>query len=419
MVYQIDLKFNPAKPKIMHLDLNSCFASVEQQANPLLRGKPIAVAAFTSPSGCILAPSVEAKRLGVKTGMRVYEGRLLCPGLIVLPSDPNKYRVVHARLRKLLADYTDKIIPKSIDEFVLDLAETPPWPPSTLEGGIVGIAKDIKRRIKAEVGEWLRVSVGIGPNQFLAKTAAGLHKPDGLDVIDKSNYRVIYQNLTLTDLCGINTHNAARLNRVGIYSVSQFAAASVPLLKSAFESVAGYYWHLRLLGWEVDEVIFSRKSFGNSYALPKPLATEEELAPILSKLVEKASFRMRKSGYTAGGVHLAVVYRDNSFWHRGMRVPEVFAGSDIYRYAWRLLQICPYRKPVRNLAVSCFDLKERGAVQLVLFEDVLKKGKLIRAMDKINDRFGDFVITPALMLGTKDNVPDRISFGGLDKINLE
>jgi len=407
----LELSFNPAEPTVMHLDLNSCFASVEQQANPLLRGKPIAVAAYVSPGGCILAPSIEAKTYGVKTGMRVKEGKLLCPNLIVLPSDPNKYREVHLRFRRLLSDYTDKVTPQSIDEFVLELDSSP-----VIQAGLASVGGEIKQRIKKEIGDWLRISVGIGPNRFLAKTAAGLHKPDGLDTIEKHNYQKIYEGLKLTDLCGISTHNAARLNRVGIFTVLQFAKADVQTLHSAFGSINGYYWYLRLRGWEIDDVDFGRKSFGNSYALPKPFITEAELAPILSKLVEKATHRMRRAGYSASGVHLAIVYRDGSYWHRGMTVPEVFAGSDIYRYAWQILDHCPHRKPVGNLAVSCFNLREQGSTQLVLFENVLKKKRLVKAIDKLNERYGDYVITPAIMLGTKDSVPDRISFGGVREL---
>lgn len=391
----------------MHLDLNSCFASIEQQDNPLLRGKPIAVAAYVSPGGCLLATSIEAKTYGVKTGMRVREGRLLCPNLIVLPSDPEKYRRVHLQFRHLLSDYANVVVPKSIDEFVLSLCP-----------GIdqISIAKEIKQRIKNEIGDWLRVSIGIGPNRFLAKTAAGLHKPDGLDTIDKNNYQKIYASLALTDLCGINTANAARLNRVGIFTTSQFATATIQTVHSAFGSIAGRYWYLRLRGWEIDDVEFNRKSFGNSYALPKPLITNEELAPILSKLVEKASYRMRRAGFTASGVHLAVVYRDGGYWHQGLTVPEIFVGSDVYRYAWRLLARCPYRKPVRNLAVSCFNLRKQNSTQLVLFENIQKKRKLTQAIDKMKRRYGDYVITPAIMLGTAENVPDRISFGGIREL---
>ena len=138
------LYFNPKRSSIMHIDLNSCFASVEQQANPLLRGKPVVVAAYTTPSGCILASSVEAKRLGIKTGMRVKEGKLLCKGLVVLPSDPWKYRNVHLKLRDLLNSYSSEVVPKSIDEFVLNLEGYPALAARSMEQ----IAREIKNRIK-------------------------------------------------------------------------------------------------------------------------------------------------------------------------------------------------------------------------------------------------------------------------------
>lgn len=395
----------------MHLDLNSCFASIEQQVNPLLRGKPIAVAAYVSPGGCLLAASVETKTYGVKTGLRVKEGKLLCPHLIVLPSDPDKYRQVHLKFGKLLSDYTALVVPKSIDEFVLDLSDF-------VDSGISleAVAKQIKQRIKNEIGDWLTVSVGLGPNRFLAKTAANLHKPDGLDVINKNNYQNIYKYLALTDICGISGANTARLNRVGIFSVTQFAAANIQTLRSAFSSIAGYYWYLRLRGWEIDAVEFSRKSYGNSYALPKPLATEADLTPILAKLVEKTSYRLRQGGYTACGVHLAIVYRDGTYWHKGLTVPEIFASNDVYRYIRQLLQSCRTAKPVRNLAVSCFNLRKQDTTQLVLFENILKKKKLGHAVDKIKRRYGQYAIASALTLPAKDNIPDRIAFGGVREL---
>ena len=182
MAYPTELFFNPKPSTVMHIDLNSCFATVEQQANPHLRGKPIAVAAYDSPSGCIIAPSVEAKLLGIKVGMRVKDGRLLCPNLIIHEPDPWKYRNVHLALKKIISNYTNNFYPKSIDEFVLDLEGYPAF-----SLGMTNIAKEIKRRIKKEVGEWLTVSVGISTNRFLAKTASGLNKPDGLDEINSQN----------------------------------------------------------------------------------------------------------------------------------------------------------------------------------------------------------------------------------------
>jgi DNA polymerase-4 len=412
MGYPTELGFNPKPSTIMHLDLNSCFATIEQQANPHLRGKPVAVAAYTTPSGCIIAPSVEAKRYGIKVGMRVKDGKLIYPGLIVVAPDPWKYRNVHLSLRRVISDYTDKFMPKSIDEFVLNLEGYPCY-----EKGMSAVASEIKKRIKKEIGDWITVSVGIAPNRFLAKTAACLHKPDGLDEINRYNFKEIYGKLALTGLCGIKTRNAARLNAMGIYSVLDFYKAPYFRLKAAFESILGYYWYLRLRGWEIDEVTFARRSYGNSFALPRPLVGAEELSPILSKLVCKMASRFRRAGYKAQGVHLAVVFRDWSHWHKGVTTPKVlFDSRDIYKVALGLLIDCPYKKPVRELAVSVFNLKNESCLQLELFDDAERKERMVAAIDRVNRRWGDFVITPARMLNSKGLVIDRIAFGGVKEL---
>lgn len=407
-----NLNFNPAPSTIMHIDLNSCFASIEQQANPYLRGKPVAVAAYTTPSGCILAPSVEAKRYGISTGMRVKDGKAIYPNLIIIPADPWKYRNVHLALRKIMAGYTSDFNPKSIDEFVLNIAGHP-----AIARGIWKVGREIKERIKTEVGEWLTVSVGIAPNRFLAKTASSLNKPDGLDEIRKTNHLEIYKSLKLTDLCGIKGRNAAKLNSMGIYTVLDFYNASVWKLKAAFNSILGYYWYMRLHGFEIDDVEFGRRSYGNSYALPKPLVTPEELAPILSKLVTKMGSRLRNAGFKARGVHLAISYRDGSFWHKGVTYSKVFFDSrDIYKEAFKILFLSPFKLPVRNLAVSCFGLLRSEKTQLELFDDIENKEKLVKAVDKVNDRWGNYVVAPARMFSASENVPDRVAFGNVKEL---
>lgn len=410
-----EMNFNPKPSTIMHLDLNSCFATIEQQANPLLRGKPIAVAAYTTASGCIVAPSVEAKRFGIKVGMRVKDGKILCPNLIVLSPDPWKYRNVHLALRKIVSTYTGDFSPKSIDEFVLNMEGCP-----VFQRGMFNVAGELKRRIKQEIGEWLTVSIGIAPNRFLAKTAAGLHKPDGLDEINRDNFLDVYPTLSLTDLCGIKERNAIRLNNMGIYSVLDFYNAPPWKLKAAFESILGHYWYLRLRGWEIDDVDFARRSYGNSFALPagrQAFQSFEELSPVLSKLVEKTGARFRRAGYKVGGVHLAISFRDGTFWHRGVATSKVlFDSRDIYKEAFGLLAGCPYRKPVRELAVSVFNLTHEPSIQLDLFENTEKKEKLVEALDKVNERWGNFVITPARMLDTDKAAIDRIAFGGVKEL---
>ncbi|MBI5619378.1 hypothetical protein HY950_00265 [Candidatus Gottesmanbacteria bacterium] len=240
-------QFNPAAPTVMHIDLNSCFATIEQQANPLLRGKPVAVAAYTTDRGCILAASVEAKRLGIKTGMRVSDGKHLAPNLIVLPSDPEKYRFVNRKLLALLEQYSNDVTVKSIDEFALSLRGV--FSDEAISKDChaslaMTTGQEIKQRIKAEIGEWLTVSVGIAPNRYLAKVASGLHKPDGLDVIAKQNAEEILAGLRLEDLCGIKEGYGNRLRRYGITSALKFYHAPAKLLAHAFASRVGYDWWL-------------------------------------------------------------------------------------------------------------------------------------------------------------------------------
>lgn len=407
-----DLSFNPALSKILHIDLNSCFATIEQQANPLLRGKPVAVAAYASPNGCILAPSIEAKTYGIKTGMRVKDGKALCSQLIVLPPDPWKYRNVHLALRKLVKSYTNDFHPKSIDEFVLDISDYLSIYPKNINE----VGREIKDRIKKEIGDWITVSVGIAPNRYLAKIGAGLHKPDGLDEISVGNYLKIYDSLKLDDLCGIKTQNSIRLNNLGIYSVLDFYKASIQDLKAAFNSINGYYWYLRLRGWEIDSILLGRRSYGNSYSLPKPLTTPHELSPILCKLVEKMGARLRRAHYKANGVHLAISFRNGRFWHKGISTEVTFDSRDFFKQAFALLRQCPIGRPVRNLAVSCFNLVKDDNLQLELFCNMERKKETVKAVDAINTRWGEYIVTSARMADTEKFVPDRITFGNVKEL---
>lgn len=406
------MQFNPKPAQVMHIDLNSCFATIEQQANPNLRGKPIVVAAFTSPGGCILASSIEAKKLGIKTGMRVRDGRSIYSKLIVLPPDPWKYRNIHLALRKLISDYTNDFSPKSIDEFVLNLQDY-----ANLKGDPLKIAQEIKHRIKSEIGEWLTVSVGIAPNRYLAKIAAGLRKPDGLDEINKDNFFEIYSKLNLTDLTGIKKRNAARLNSMGIYSVLDFYNSPIWRLRAAFHSITGLYWHMRLGGYEVDDVTYGRHSYGNSVAIGKNLLKIEDLSPILARLTEKMCSRLRAGGFGAHGIHLMIVYKNGSWWHRGRLLSKFYVDSrDFYKAAFRLLIEADPKEPVLNIAVSCFGLEKEFSTQLGLFEDSVKRRVLVKSIDKVNEKWGDFTVASAKSFGGQLEVKDRIAFGGVKEL---
>mgnify|MGYP001587717661 CR=1 FL=1 len=402
--------FNEAPGRVMHIDINSCFATIEQQTNPHLRGRPIVVAAYNSPRGCILAPSIEAKRFGIKTGMRVYEARLLYPGLEVLEPNPGKYRLVHLQFRKLLKEFTNEVVPKSIDEFVLNFKNY-----ELVASDLIKVAKEIKQRIKKEIGDYITVSIGIAPNRFLAKTASNLKKPDGLWEINSKNFLDIYSKLKLIDLSGIDIRNKMRLNSIGINDVVDFYRADLLRLRAAFKSVNSYYWYLRLRGWEIDDFETERKSFGNSFALPY----QTDLRPILQKLCVKTGARLRSGQYFARGVHLSLSFKDHTYWHQGKTLKKnIFDSSDIYKEASKILMTCPSeprRSGVHILAVSVFNLTKKISSQLDLFADVLKNEQLVMATDRANQKWGEFAVTPARMFST-NLVKDRISFGGVREL---
>ncbi len=405
------MEFNPAPSTMMHIDLNSCFASIEQQANPLYRRHPLVVAAYTTDRGCILAASREAKIEGIKTGMRVIEGKRLCPRLIVLPSDPPKYRFVNQKLSALLSEYSSLVEVKSIDEVVVNFQHTP----IALRLPMKTIALEIKKRIKSEIGDWLTVSIGIAPNRYLAKIASNLHKPDGLDMITVQNIEHILCSLTLEELTGIKEGYGGRLRQHGIYSPFAMYRASSVILSAALGSKIGYDWWLMLHGWESD--LYTRnetKTIGHSYALPKSYLTSDvRLHQILSQLVEKMGRRLREGHYSAGGIRIATVFSDHAYWNHGEKLKTpLFANRDLYYASLTLLNKAP-KKSVKLLAVSTYFLSDQNQEQLELFDSLDRKRALTQALDAIANRWGEFTVTPARMLAMEHRVLDRIAFGGV------
>ena len=405
------LPINRNNPEIMHIDLNSCFASIEQQANMHLRGRPLVIVAYTNPSGCIVSPSIEAKKIGIKVGMTVRDAKLLCKDVIVRDPDPLLVRDVHIKFRNIFKSYSPIVIPKSIDEAIINFSKTP-----ALKKGLIEIGKEIKQRLRDEIGEWISCNIGIGTNRFLAKLACSLHKPDGLDVINYKNINRVYRKVSLVDLNGINTRYEARLNANGIFTPLDFLNAKEQFLRtSVFKSIVGYYWYLRLRGWEIDDVEFKRKSFGQNYSLGKKTKNRQELSKILMKLCEKMGRRLRRAECCAKGIHIGCIYDDYTYWHKAKKFSKsLFTTQDLYLKAQWVFNKQPKEKVISKISVSCYDLLSSKNSQMSLFDIQEEKQKQAsRTMDNINDKYGEFVITPALMMGMKDTVLDRIAFGGV------
>ncbi len=409
----MNLALNYNQPITMHIDLNSCFAILEQQANPLIRNKPVAVAAYDTPKGMILASSYEAKALGIKLMLNVREARIRCRDIIILTPDPEKYYDALRRFRSVLLNYTNEVTAKSVDEFVVDFKGS-----RALQNGLTmeDIGNCIKEDIRIALGEYVTVNVGIAPNRFLAKLAAGLHKPDGLDVLSAENLRTVYAQLQLDDLPGINSRYRARLNMAGIYTPLQFLDAPIWKLKhEVFHSMVGFYWYLRLRGYEIDTVDFGRKSYGQQYALGNKTKDPEELSRLLMKLCEKTGRRLRKGGFVGGGVHLSLTFENKTFWSHGKKIhQDIFSTQDIFLGAQRLLNTVPMPARVTNMAVTVYNLHPSTPEQLGLFDDSrLDTRSLAKAADIVNDRYGEFTVVPAIMANMQDTILKRIAFGSV------
>ncbi|MFI5270515.1 MAG: hypothetical protein ACHQT9_00530 [Candidatus Saccharimonadales bacterium] len=412
----MNLQLNYDQPMTMHIDLNSCFAIIEQQANPLIRNKPVAVAAYDTPKGAVLAASYEAKALGIKLMLNVREARRLCPDLIVMMPDPDKYFDAHKRFKEVLLNYTDEVTPKSIDEFVVNFAGS-----RAMQKGmsLEEVGYQIKADIKESLGEYVTVNIGIATNRFLAKVASSLNKPDGLDFVSADNIRDVYAQLELDDLPGINSRFRARLNMAGIYTPIQFLDAPVwKLKKEVFHGILGFYWYLRLRGYEIDSVDFGRKSFGQQYALGHKTRDPQELYRLLMKLCEKTGRRLRRSGYIGSGVHLHMTFENRTFWSHGKKLKKrIYSTQDIFLAAQNLLNSAPIPARVTNISVTVYGLQPSTPEQLGLFDDTrIDTRSLAKAADIVNDRYGEFTVVPAIMANMQEVILKRIAFGNVKEI---
>ncbi len=401
-------KFNTARPLIMHIDLNSCFATVEQQARPMLRGRPVAIVNRRTEHTMIVTASYEAKARGVELGMRLRDAKQLCPDLVGIESDPPKYKYVYHQMMRIMSEYSPHVRMKSIDEGIIDFTDAPE---SVRCRDLVEIGYEIKQRLKEEIGCWMRCNVGISTNRFLAKTAASLHKPDGLDVLTSHNIREVFAELELKDLTGIAWANEARLNAVGIYTPLDMLDASAEKLHIAFKSICGEQWHQRLRGWEVDDIDHDLKSCGRQYVLDSPRLTPAEKAARLHSLVEGVGAKLRHSHKAARGVRLYARRYSGGRWQAHELAPLPFySDAAIWAIAKRLFIGVP--DDISMIAVTCYHLHDDTTSQLSLFGDELARERHVTwAIDEINGRWGERTIHSGSTTGMKGVVKTKIPFG--------
>ena len=411
------MKLNYEKPMIMFIDLNSAFATAEQQAHPSLRGKPMGVTNRISKECCVIAASYEAKAIGIKVGMRLSDAKAICPEFVILETDAPKYHQVYEKLVRIMKSYSPKTFMKSIDEGVIDFHGMEP----VLNGRTLQqIGYEIKQRVKDEIGDWMRINVGIAPNIFLAKQAASWHKPDGLDTIDAHNLRSYYAEMELTDLTGIAERNEARLHSYGIMTPLQFLDADeYTLKKRVFRSITGTYWFRRLRGYEIDDVETKLGMIGRQWVLRNPTHDNDKLRSYLAFLCETSGVKVRYRNVEARGICVWASLQNGEFWQsKRMYKSSFYTNQEIYRRAMEQFNQRPSGVIVQTLGIFCYGIEPSKRSQLGFFEDVTKINDITKAVDEINDFYGAFTVHMAVTLEGKKVIKQKIPFGGTQYFEL-
>ncbi len=417
----MNLRINPEPPEIMHIDLNSAFAMAEQQANPLLRGRPVGITNRINEYSICITASYEAKRLGITIGTRQREAKLRAPGFVMLESDAPKYQYVHRKLKAMFESYSPTARMKSIDEGIIDFIGMR----RILKGrSLEDIGLEIKQRIRDEIGDYMTVNIGIGQNRWLAKVAAGFMKPDGLYTIDKDNLEVVYGLMRLTDLPYIASRNKMRLNAAGIYTPLEFLDAPERVLtKQVFRSINGHHWYLKLRGYET-EVEYGIRTVGRNYVLEHRTADPEEIALLLHKACLKISRRLKLNSLAARGLMVQFGYAQprGSDWqpHRGTpawRARKMYGiavrrADQLYHRAMELFGESPAGETLASIMITAYAVEPARTEQLFLYESEDAAAERIEdALNAVNDKYGELTVVPAAVMKSKNPMKDKIPFG--------
>lgn len=395
----------PKDYQVLFLDMNSFFASVEQQVRPELRGLPIGVAPFTGDSGCIIAASIEAKKHGVKI-CRIAEAKKIIPKIKILEARPGLYMIYHKEIRKVIEKFTPYYEVMSIDEFAIHLT-----PLDQKYDAVIQLAKNIKTAIKKDVGDYLTCSIGVGASKFLAKMAAKSQKPDGLVILNLNELKEFYSTLKLTGLTGINFRMEARLNFIGIKSPLEFYNCNLSYLAETLKH-GGKNWYYRLRGYEVDDFVSKTKTIGHSHVLEPKLRSQSAAISVLHKLVFKAGYRLRAENFLASGVYLSIRFLDGTGFSQSSKSANFFSDNcTFWQKVELILKKCPWLSKPIHLAVGAFNLHQNKGEQISIFAEIEKRKNLAIAIDHINDDFGTETVVPASMLKAGNSAPDRIPFG--------
>ncbi len=421
--------------RFLHIDLNSFFASVEQQIHPEYRGKPLAVVPTMADTTCCIAASYEAKALGIKTGTQVGEAKKICPDIILVAGDHADYAKYSHEISKAVELACPVSHNPSIDEMVCELIGREQEPPRARQ-----IALNIKQSIYKNVGVALRCSIGMASNRYLAKIASDMQKPDGLIGLLPSQLPRAIAHLELRDLPGVGARTEVRLNAQGITTMPQLLALDRAGMHKLWDSVWGdrlYHW-LRGHDTGDDGAPVSngiQKSLGHSHVLAPEHRSPEGSWAVAHKLLHKAAMRLRMEHFYTGSLAVTIRYQltreqaearathskvkrhfsgiKNSGWAMEARFrdcQDTLTLLEILRSLWSQRPQGPdFQRPF-FVGITMRNLIPEDEHQAELFADPNNRADLSATMDKLNLKYGHTTLHFAGMLPARESAPTRIAF---------
>jgi len=346
----------PTARKIVHVDMDAFYASVEQRDDPRLRGKPVAVGG-SGPRAVVAAASYEARAFGVRSALPMARALRLCPELVVVPPRFAVYREVSLQVREIYRRYTDVIEPLALDEAYLDVTEPKTGPPSATL-----VATALRAAIRSETS--LTASAGVAPGKFLAKIASGMNKPDGLTVITPEMVPSFLAGLTIERFFGVGPRTAEKMHRLGIHDGADLRAASLETLTREFGKM-GHFFHDIANGRDDRpvEADRERKSIGSETTFDEDLVAREPIERALEALCADVAAHMHRHSLSAKTVTVKLRFTDFRTVTRSMTLPHgTVEGVDTLTRVARTLAFDSERPrlPIRLLGVTVSHLLERG-----------------------------------------------------------
>jgi DNA polymerase-4 len=384
----------------LYLDLNSYFASVEQQLNPDLRGRPVVVAPVMTDSTSAIAASYEAKAYGIRTGTKIWEAKAKCRDVVIVPGRHDEYVRYHHRIIAEVNRHVPVTNICSIDEVACRLMDN-----ENSLAAVEALAMRIKAGLAANVGPCLTASIGVAANRLLAKMAADMKKPDGLTVLTEEVRAARLSALPLSDIPGVGRAMETRLAAAGLVTMAQLLAMTPTQARAVWGNVWGERLHLLLHGHDIADVPHTQKSIGHSHVLgpekrPLPVARL-----VTRRLVMKAGTRLRRANLRTGWLGLYVKGEARGTkWKAGMKLPQVMDSLSLIEAMeglWSQMEAEFPHHRLLQVGIVLADLSPADAAQADLFDSNAllcartdaRRLALSRAMDKINNRFGRDAVT--------------------------